>query len=334
MPIFDPAQAFQAGQAMGSGASSLPSFFSSLTDRLKSHLDSRNKIQADIGSQLAVKSALAPGELAQDKELAKYKQDLENQGPGADLQRAKAGFLERIGVGGSAGQSPDEVAQALSEGGKDPEDFEITPQERNVMGIPITKYTAKLKPMVDQKTDAQIKALRTQANGLTRNLELMSKNVRDYMSPTNFGASRIPGAGAYLKGKAAFGTDSASQSATEFATFKAETDKVFQAFRSDVTGAAAGLRELGWLAPDFPEANDPPKLYTRKAIEALKRIKEGEQLLLDSASQRGQRTSGYRKGGPKVAIPGKNRSTGELFNLDPSEFNFDEYDFVFPGEEE
>lgn len=114
MAIFDPAQAFQAGQAMGSGQSSLPSFLSSLTDRLKSHMETRDKTRSLIESQVASKQALAPFELEQKRaelglqgekelEVARGKSKIEGETLQQILTRTG-----QIGGGGFEGATPTE----------------------------------------------------------------------------------------------------------------------------------------------------------------------------------------------------------------------------------
>ena len=114
MAIFDPAQAFQAGQAMGSGASSLPSFLSSLTDRLKSHLEQRDKTRSAIEAQVGSETALAPWKLQQkqaelgleaqkEKDVYSYKSEMEAKSPQGLLANARAQRLAQLG--GEAGQT-------------------------------------------------------------------------------------------------------------------------------------------------------------------------------------------------------------------------------------
>lgn len=116
MPIFDPAQAFQAGQAMGSGASSLPSFLSAITDRLKSHLEQRDKTRSAIEAQVGSETALAPWKLQQkqaelgleaqkEKDVYAYRSDLEAKSPQGLLANARAQRQQQLmGQDGQAKQ--------------------------------------------------------------------------------------------------------------------------------------------------------------------------------------------------------------------------------------
>lgn len=48
------------------------------------------------------------------------------------------------------------------------------------------------------------------------------------------------------------------------ASFKADTDKLFQKYRKVTTGVQAGYPELAWLAADMPKTTDRPDIYLSK----------------------------------------------------------------------
>ena len=202
---------------------------------------------------------------------------------------AQAGFYEG---GGEFQDTPDLEGGARMLG---------VPQEDVFMKPTITRFrgrtqvvpTPELKQALDTKSTAQINEFRSIHKNLNNNLRLMTPGIKGMMNPLDpLQRAKRGGIGSFaLKVQSGF-----DPNARDFITFKAETDKLFQEFRKDTTGAQAALKELGWLSPDFPEPDDPPDTYINKAKEAMKRIEEGEQLLLDVYGQRGFRTGDLRKG--------------------------------------
>ena len=214
----------------------------------------------------------------------------------------------------SAIQSPEDIAKTRYYNAQS--DYLQNPSNQGYsstddLGIPdedlyqkptVTRYRGKmmvqnaptLKDPLGGKETGQIEKIRKLHQGLSNNLKLLTPATKKGMNPFNPAAHRGPIGNTLVSIGSMTGLD---PNASNFATFKAETDKVFQGFRSDVTGAQAALKELGWLEPDFPQASDTPDIYISKAQEALKRLKEGEKLLLDTYSQRGFRTSALRGGG-------------------------------------
>lgn len=193
-----------------------------------------------------------------------------------------------------SGQSsqPQNVQSIAQTGGFDQEDYQMNPTVNRYKGMTNVVNTPELKPPLDSKSTSQITDLRSMHQNMTKNLKMMTPGVMKFMNPLDPRAQRGGWGSEALKIQGALG----DKDAQDFSTFKAETDKMFQAFRKDVTGAQAALKELGWIAPDFPEPNDPPALYMKKAKEALKRVQDGETLLLDTYSQRGFRVGELRKG--------------------------------------
>lgn len=194
--------------------------------------------------------------------------------------------------GSGYGQEPgdlDSIAQGL---GVTAEDLQMEPTVTRFKGKASVTNTPKLKQPLDAKTTDEVSAFRSTRQNLINNMRLMTPEVKKYMNPLDPRAGRNPLGGFALKVQSSFG----DKSANDFLTFKAETDKVFQQFRKVTTGAQAALKELGWLEPDYPMPNDPPDLYMQKANEAIKRIEEGERMLLDTYSQRGFRVGGMRGG--------------------------------------
>ena len=196
------------------------------------------------------------------------------------------------GGGGYGGSDPTDLESVAQSLGVTPEDLQLEPTVTRFKGKASVTNTPKLKQPLDAKTTDEVSAFRSTRQNLINNMRLMTPNVKKYMNPLDPRAGRNPLSGFALKTQSAFG----DKSANDFLTFKAETDKVFQQFRKVTTGAQAALKELGWLEPDYPMPNDPPDLYVQKANEAIKRIEEGEQMLLDTYSQRGFRVGGLRGG--------------------------------------
>lgn len=197
--------------------------------------------------------------------------------------------------GGSDMPSAEETAQQL---GVDPEDMMTKPEMRTFRGRPYQVNTPTLKPMLPPKEGGQIQSLRSMDQDMRRNIGMLTPEVQKRMNPLDPRSAR-GGIGSFiLKVESGW-----SPSAREYIDFKSQTDQLFQDFRKDVTGAQAALKELGWLAPDYPEPNDPPETYYQKASTAIKKIAEGEQLLLNFYSQQGYRVGDMKKGALKGDVP-------------------------------
>lgn len=179
----------------------------------------------------------------------------------------------------------------------DPNDYIQEPTTRSFKGVPVTINVPKLKPPVQSKDFEDFKSLQTVGLELKQNIEQLTKNKEEFsklMGPLKLEAQR-PGGFLGDIGNLMLKM-SKDPNKAEFAVFKAETDKAFQKFRKETTGAQAALKELGWIAPDLPEATDSPELYARKADVALRKMDEAQNMLLDMYSQRGFRTGELRKG--------------------------------------
>ena len=194
--------------------------------------------------------------------------------------------------GSGGGSDPSDLSSVASGLGVTEEDLLLDPAVTRYKGRASVTNVPKLKQPMDPKTTDEVTAFRSTRQNLINNMRLMTPEVKKYMNPLDPRSGRNPFGNFALKAQSSFG----DQSANDFLTFKAETDKVFQQFRKVTTGAQAALKELGWLEPDYPMPNDPPDLYMQKANEAIKRIEEGEKLLLDTYSQRGFRVGGMRGG--------------------------------------
>ncbi len=160
----------------------------------------------------------------------------------------------------------------------DERDYITTTETRNVRGIPMQMEVRKPKQILPGNLEKSFVAISRTENSLKRNLNMLEENKDDFskrMTPFNPQAHR----GGSLIGGIGELTIKLDPSSSKFATFKAETDKTFQEFRKETTGAQAALKELGWLSPDYPEATDNPELYIAKAKEAMVRIQEAKELL-------------------------------------------------------
>lgn len=190
---------------------------------------------------------------------------------------------------------PDFVKQqAAKSSGYDPNDFVVKPITRNIGGIPQTIYVPELKKELPQPATKEFNSMAKTAKALNDNLKMLSKNEGSFEKEMNYFNPKAKRGGTFWGniGSMLMKIDPKSK---EFATFRAETDKAFQTYRKETTGAQAALAELGWLAPDFPETDDNPELYKHKAIEAIKRINEGQQMYLEQLSNSGYRTSSLEK---------------------------------------
>lgn len=197
--------------------------------------------------------------------------------------------------GGGGMPTSEQTAETL---GVDPDDIVTTPEMRTFRGQPYQVNTPKLKPMLPPKEGGQIQSIRSMDQDMRRNLGMMTESVQNQMNPLDPRAAR-GGIGSFIL-KVQSGFD---PSAKEYIDFKSQTDQMFQEFRKDVTGAQAALKELGWLAPDFPEPNDPPETYYQKAVTALNKMQEGEKLLLDFYGQQGYRVGEMRKNSLNKPVP-------------------------------
>lgn len=236
--------------------------------------------------------AIGPnGRLVKDSSLQSEDDLLDTQ-----LKKAQVGYMNSLipGGGQSTGNSSTTSDPTLLPKGTHPDDYITKPITRSLKGVPVTINVPELKPALPSDKRKPIDELSRLRLNLNSNLELLAENkgIEKYMSPADIRASRqgglVSGIGSLLL------KVDPSKDAEAFSVFKAETDKVFQQFRKESTGAQAALAELGWLAPDFPEPNDPPAKYKAKAMEALKRIDDGMNLILDNASSQGFRTGELR----------------------------------------
>lgn len=95
MPIFDPYQAFRAGQAMGSGQSSIASFVSSVTDRLNEHLKAKQLAEAELGTAVAKEKAISPFKTQQALDIKRSELQMEDE----SISRRNAELDTQFGSG-------------------------------------------------------------------------------------------------------------------------------------------------------------------------------------------------------------------------------------------
>ena len=194
---------------------------------------------------------------------------------------------------GNFTQDPKKVlADAASKSGYGEEDFMIKPMNKIVAGVPHTAYVPELKKELPSTMEKEFRGFTKTELGLEQNLRMLKEHpeIEKEMNVMNPKAHR----GGSLMGNIGSLLMKIDPNSKDFATFRAETDKVFQQFRKETTGAQAALAELGWLAPDYPETTDNPELYKTKAAEAIRRIQEAKSLLLDTWGTN-YRTSQLRK---------------------------------------
>jgi len=271
---YDPLGYFQAGQKVGASKNA---GFTKGTETVMDAFKAQSERRGKFDDALALEKA--------KNNLPLNKKDQAQ----ADYYNAQSNFLKNAG---SSGQEAD-LQSIATQAGMSPEDYIQNPTVTRFRGKMQVENAPKLKDPLDAKSTNQIGLMRSTRQNLTNNLGLMkNKGVESRMSPFSFGATRMPGSNMLLRSESMMG----DKSANDFLTFKAETDKVFQQFRKETTGAQAALQELGWLEPDYPMPTDPPDVYRNKAMEALKRFEQGENMLLDLYSQRGYRVGDLRKG--------------------------------------
>lgn len=180
-----------------------------------------------------------------------------------------------------------EVMKSLASGGGEksqeggtefaPEDYINKQVVRNIRGIPQIMTVPELKPVLPPTMEKSYRGILNTELAIKQNLKMLEddKSLEKYMSPFEIkawkGGNPIGALGNILI--------KMNPKDANWSTFKAETDKAFQTFRKETTGAQAALAELGWLAPDYPEADDNPMQYKRKAAVALQRMAEAKELL-------------------------------------------------------
>ena len=267
---YSPFEGFQIGQKAGKAKRST---FGMTSDTLLDQFNKASESNREINKLMAVEKF--KNSLSSPKEEAQ-----------ADYYRASADLMR-----GGFGSSPSDVSSIASQAGIPEEDYFMNPTVNRYRGQMNVQNAPQLKQPLDAKSTEQVKSLRSIHMNMKNNLGLMTPQIKGFMNPLDPRASR-GGIGSGLLKIQSMG----DPNARDFITFKAETDKLFQEFRKDTTGAQAALKELGWLAPDFPEPNDPPDTYMNKANEAIRRIEQGEQLLLNTYSERGFRVGDLRKG--------------------------------------
>jgi hypothetical protein len=288
----DPFKAFEVGQSVGKSRRSAFGMTSdNIFEDFKKRQEEDRTLRKTLGGQMALK---------------KFENELpmnEKEKAQTEMYRSAADLNKRIGLDGSSNGSLESLA---SESGFDESDYIQNPTVTRYKGQMIVQNAPKLKDPLDSKSTAEIGSFRRTRQNLTNNLNLMNPGVEKRMSPLSYSASRMPGSNFLLKAQSMTG----DTSATDFLTFKAETDKVFQQFRKETTGAQAALKELGWLEPDYPMPTDPPEVYKNKANEAIRRLQEGEELLLNLYSQRGFRVGDLRRGtaNPLLDASGQSRA--------------------------
>ena len=158
-----------------------------------------------------------------------------------------------------------------------PEDYAIKQKVVMVRGIPTIQEVPELKPPLPSGQEKAYRGILNTELAMMQNVEMLAKNpnIEKLMGPLRPEAQK--GGNPYGDlGNVLLKLDPKKK---EFAVFKAETDKTFQTFRKETTGAQAALAELGWLAPDYPETSDNPALYKEKAAVALQRMAEAKDLL-------------------------------------------------------
>ena len=269
---YDPMGGFQIGQSVGK---SKRSAYGTVTDALPGMAKDKAARNDKLNDALLTELFKASIESPKDKAMSDY-------------YRASTDYMK----GGAGGTAPTDVSSIAQQSGMSEEDYILKPTITRFKGKASVVNTPTLKDPLDAKSTNELGQFRTTRQNLQKNLELINPGVEKRMNPLSYSASRLPGSTMALRLQGAMG----DKSANDFATFKAETDKVFQQFRKATTGAQAALKELGWLEPDYPMPSDPPDLYRQKANEAIKRLEDGENLLLDLYSQRGFRVGEMRNG--------------------------------------
>lgn len=270
---------------------------------LMAYQQAKQQSQDNMLKQLTVQATLARsglaigpnGQLVKDPTLSQ--DDVLNQMLKAqkiNTLKSKESLFDKMINESNTDVDPTQVLKTASKNsGLGEEDFNVKPLTRMVAGVPHTSYVPELKNALPSGLEKEYRGFGKVGLALSQNLRTLNEHpeFEKLMSPTSIKAMR-PGTLLGNIGNFLLKIDPKSK---DFATFKAETDKTFQAFRKETTGAQAALAELGWLAPDYPEVTDNPELYKEKAKVALERIAEGEKLMLDNWGAQGYRTSQLKK---------------------------------------
>ena len=199
----------------------------------------------------------------------------------------------------------EDVDRARAESQRDPferygipteeaEDYNLENLHESVHGIPITSREPKLKPEVPNNILLDFKGSRSKSASLSNQLTKLihSKNIQNNLNPFNPMAHR--GLIGDLSAKVASLAN--SKDIAEFTEFKANTDRDFQEYRKYITGVNAGFPEIQFLQPIYPQTTDPPSKYVSTALGALEDMKRNDELIMQTASQAGYRTRGFKGG--------------------------------------
>lgn len=308
MPLLDEVLNFKRYQDQQNNAE-----LNALAPAIMSLVQGRQQRQTNLLDQFKLQGELAKSGIGADINMDRgllhlfQRSDLMNPKDTADIDLKKAqtdlyrnaatggaSLLSGFGIeAGTKEPTPDEiVAGHAKQLGVDPSDLILKPQTRTMRGVPMIINVPELKPALGATETNNVQSLRKVASTLAANMKMIDPSIEKKMSFLNLGAHRGGLANAVSKVNEMAG----DKDEPKFATFKAEVDKAFQQYRKETTGAAAALAELGWIAPDLPEASDSKKRFVEKTITAIQRFAEGEKLLLDTYGQRGSRISELKKG--------------------------------------
>ena len=251
--------------------------------------------------------------LAHDKEMANYRQDLSLETEGiksgqktrqlnkmvSQFKRSEPAPFSQSSDAELRKWLPPGVEPTYPSGYEHPEDYILEPTIKNVRGVPIRTNQKKLKPSVQEATIETLKAGRRTSEGLVKNVDRLTPEIRKKMGPVLLGhvtAMNNDLGNMLLNLESSLFND---PSTAQFAEFKSQSDVLFQSWRKFITGVQAAYPEIKMLKPDYPHPTDTPEVYISKARGLVEQARDTEQLMLDMESQRGFRTGELRTGSIK-----------------------------------
>lgn len=198
--------------------------------------------------------------------------------------------------GGGMGTGASDIQGVANQAGMSPEDYVLNPTVNRFKGQTRVVNTPQLKQPMPESGALPLRGGRQSALGLVNNLGTMTPDIKKEMGPVilgHLGAMKGKIGDLSLNLRSALFND---KNAVKFASFKSQSDILFQNFRKFITGVQAAYPEIQMLTPDYPQPTDTPEVYTKKSMDLVNMADRIEQQVLDLESQRGYRTGDLRAG--------------------------------------
>lgn len=284
-------QGMQAGKGLGGKQAGLQAALARLAESLKSRSEGKAALNL-LGAQEAIKAQYqSPKDKAQADYYSAIAESIRGGGISPILGTDQSSRMSQFGI-------PEEEA----------EDYILRPKMVTNRGVAKSVMFPEKKEQLSEKTVESLKDVQTSIYGIEENLKTLEENpeIKKFLGP---GLVQRPGAVADIAAQL-------GMAPKNFATFKASTDIAFQKYRKWVTGIQAGLKELNWIAVDYPKTTDTAENYISKSNKAIKDMQYNMDLYLDYLSKSNYATSQYKS--IKKSKPGldfSNMSDEELMAI-------------------